>query len=817
MNESSMPTDLIDSWNSVLRLQCSAALQHALIIRQDTQLEVVSASSWPLPAQTELWLRELQTHLARAPSARSALRINKLNCLVYPLFLPRGEAYGALLLVLNGETADKQQLQQFDNLAARIGFDLYQHQLPRDNQPRLRTHQPGTACLPSLQAFIDSLNDHIWIKDLDGTYIAANQSVVDAWGGNPVGQSDADMFDRVRTELFETADREAIDAGQQVVSEECADALDPEQKNWLETVKSPVYDDAGLLIGVLGMTRNVTQRKLVEEQLALAATVFANSVEGVLITDKQGTIIEINNSFSEITGYRREEAIGYNPRVLKSGRHEHTFYAAMWQALLQEGRWQGEIWNRRKDGSIYPQQSTISSVLDDQGAIRYFVSVFSDVSLQKQSEERLAHMAYHDPLTDLPNRTQLKSQLEQELRHAARHRSGLAVVFLDVDHFKHINDSTGHLIGDEVLCEISSRLAGLVRQEDMVARIGGDEFVVVLNGITGFDTAKLVVNKLMGIFSAPIQVSTGDQLRLTGSMGVALYPEDGRDSDTLLRNADAAMYRAKRDGRNNVAFYTESLTQHSIQHLQLQGALHWALEEQQFYLTYQPQIAIGSGKLVGFEALLRWQHPEWGLISPAEFIPVAERIGLIVEIGRWVLRQACIQGKAWLDQGHEFGRIAVNVSGYQLRKAGFVETVRSALEDTGFPASALELEVTEGFVMQNADEAIETLMQLRELGIELAIDDFGTGYSSLSYLKRLPLNKLKIDRSFVRDIPEDTDNKAIAEAIIAMGEALSLKVIAEGVETLAQAEYLDNSGCELAQGYLYGKPLKADEVGPLFE
>ena len=816
MTESKLPESIIADWQNTLTLlgEC-AAVDAVYICQLRAQPEfIVADEGCSGDERRELLLSACATHLQPGADiqALEQLSIGDVTLGIYPIYWPSQVLFGGLLIVSKEALPDEGQLPLLRGAVhSKIQYDLEQLYRTKLQKPT-KAPDPYQDKLPSLQAFIDSFTDHVWLKDLEGTYICANRSVVEAWGRSPIGDSDSNMFDAERGALFATADRQAIEAGEQIVTEECSDALDPERKNWLETVKAPVISEDGTLIGTVGMTRNVTKRKLVEEQLSLAATVFANSLEGVLITDINGTIIEINNSFSDITGYSRQEVLGHNPRLLKSGRHGDAFYEDMWAALLNEGRWQGELWNRRKDGSIYPQFTTVSSVYDDNGSIRYYVSVFSDISQQKKDEAKLAHMAFHDPLTDLPNRIQLKSQLEQELYHAQRLGSGLAVVFLDVDHFKHINDSAGHLIGDEVLCEISTRLSTRLRVEDMVARIGGDEFVVILNDVVDIDAATTIVNKLMEIFAEPLTVSTGDQLRLTGSIGIALYPDDGEDSDTLLRNADAAMYRAKRGGRNNYAFYTEALTKQSVDHLRLQGVLHKALDEEQFFLTYQPQIEIATGSLVGFEALVRWQHPTRGLVSPGEFIPVADRIGLLADIGLLVLREACTQGKRWLQSGYQFGRIAVNVAGCQLQREGFVESVRKVLAETGFPASALELEVTEGFVMQNPEQAIETLLQLRALGIELAIDDFGTGYSSLSYLKRLPLNKLKIDRSFVRDIPDDNDNKAIAEAIIAMGKALSLRVIAEGVETSEQARFLESAGCEFAQGYLFSRPEPAANI-----
>ena len=400
----------------------------------------------------------------------------------------------------------------------------------------------------------------------------------------------------------------------------------------------------------------------------------------------------------------------------------------------------------------------------------------------------------------------LISLIEQDIRHAEVQQGKLATVFIDVDFFKHINDSFGHLVGDKVLVELAGRLTCKKGSEDTLARIGGDEFVVLLPQVEGNEELTLALSKLRKAFEQPFFTGDNEPIRLTASMGVSVYPHDGKDSYTLLRNADSAKHRAKLDGRNSYAFYTESLTKESIEHLKLQSALHDALDKKNFHLVYQPKLDFVTMKTTGFEALLRWRDPVLGNVSPAKFIPIAEKIGLINDIGLWVLKEACQQGVKWISQGKKIGRIAVNVAGQQLQRTSFVDEVKLVLEETGLPASALELEVTESFMMSDPEVVIRDLQRLGEMGIELSIDDFGTGYSSLSYLKKLPIHKLKLDQSFVRDLPMDHDNAAIAKAVIALGQALNLKVVAEGVETEAQAEFLRESGCNEAQGYLYSKP-----------
>lgn len=692
-----------------------------------------------------------------------------------------------------------------DNIELQLAEIYRQHRLQesQDRGPVLNKEQID------LQLFIDSLNEHVWMKNTEGRYVIFNHSVEKSWGKTReeiINKTDEELFVASLAEEFTQADSEAIDKGIQITAGECAGLITEIDKYWLETTKVPVVADDGTLKGVIGFSRNISQHKAVQEQLELTGRVFENSVEGVMITDRDGNIIETYGAFSEITGFTREEVLGENPRIFSSGRHDEAFFDDLWTGLLHKGRWHGEIWNRRKNGEIFPQLVTLSSMLADDGLVRYFVAVFADISAQKKNEADLAHLAYHDPLTQLPNRVTLSAQIEQEIRHAKHQGTQLAIVFIDVDLFKHINDSFGHLDGDEILIELGARLSRQKGSEDTLARIGGDEFAVLFSKEGGSEELTLAVTKLREAFEQPFSVGDNERVRLTASMGVSVYPHDGNDCHTLLRNADAAKNRAKQDGRNSYAFYTESLTVESRAHLKLQSALHVALEEKHFHLVYQPKLDLNSLKTVGLEALIRWHDPVLGDISPGVFIPIAEKIGLINAIGSWVLKEACLQGVKWIKEGKAFGRIAVNIAGQQIKRSSFVEEVKQTLYETGFPAESLELEVTESFMMSDPEATIRDLKALGDLGIELSVDDFGTGYSSLNYLKKLPIHKLKIDQSFVKDIPFDPNNTAIAKAVIALGHALNLQVIAEGVETEEQADFLRRNGCDEAQGYLYSKP-----------
>ncbi|MCG9657301.1 sensor domain-containing protein [Vibrio mediterranei] len=673
--------------------------------------------------------------------------------------------------------------------------------------------------IPTLQQFIDALDDHVWVKDADRKYIAVNKSVESAWNmprSDIFGKTDFDLFAKSRSEHYQKADDRVIDSGVQETVEECASRDAYGHDVWLETIKSPIQQPDGELIGVIGMTRNVTRRKQVEVRLSITSEIFNNFQEGMMITDQNGKILDVNSAFSEVTGYQAIEVIGKNPRFLQSGHHDAQFYQNLWQQLSETGLWKGEFINRKKDGSIYPQMATISTINDDGNSLLHYICVFEDISKQKAHEEKLRKMAFFDPLTNLPNRSHLTSILEQSIEGGQRHSEQFATLFLDLDHFKHINDSKGHLYGDRLLSQVADRLADVLHHRASIGRIGGDEFVIIL---TDYDSeAQLLdtIDETLGVFNRPFELDSQESLRVSGSIGVALYPQDGQNSETLLKNADTAMYLAKKNGRNGYAFYSPDLTYSSVLHVRVQSALHDAVEKQQLSLVYQPQYDLTNNTLIGVEALLRWNHPELGVIAPAQFIPIAEKTGLIQRIGAWVIREACEQGRRWLDQGIEFGKIAVNVSGLQLQHPNFVTKLKQKLLDTNFPAERLEIEITESFLLIDHQLAVDTLNQIRELGIEISLDDFGTGYSSLSYLKGLPISKLKIDRSFICDVPDENDSNAIVQAIIVMGETLSLKIVAEGVENGDQVEYLRSHGCEYGQGYVFSKPVTADQLATLF-
>ncbi|AVE05799.1 bifunctional diguanylate cyclase/phosphodiesterase [Pseudomonas palleroniana] len=557
---------------------------------------------------------------------------------------------------------------------------------------------------------------------------------------------------------------------------------------------------------MLTIARDITERQLMQEKLQQAATVFESTAEGVLITDTRQNISAVNRAFSEITGYSEAEALGQTPRLLASGLHDSAFYAAMWHQLTAHGHWQGEISNRRKNGELYPSWLTISAVRNREQLITHFVAVFADISSLKHAQARLDYQAHHDPLTGLPNRTLFENRLQAALNTQQEIGNQGAVLFLDLDRFKHINDSLGHPIGDLLLKDIAVRLKEQLRDIDTVARLGGDEFIILLPGLQQASDAEHLANKLLACFTPPFQAGE-HEFFITASIGTSLYPQDGTDVATLVKNADAAMYRSKAKGRNRVESYTRDLTAQANERVALEHELRRAMERDELSLYYQPKLSLSTQEVIGAEALIRWHHPIFGDVPPEHFIALAEENGMILQIGDWVLEQACRQMHLWKEAFEDFGPLSVNLAGAQLRHPNLLGRIEQLLRDYRLEPGRLQLEITENFIMSQAEEALEVLHQLKRLGVQLAIDDFGTGYSSLSYLKRLPLDFLKIDQSFVRGLPDDPHDAAIVRAIIALGHSMQFTIIAEGVENPAQQAFLAAEGCEQMQGYIVSLPL----------
>ena len=547
------------------------------------------------------------------------------------------------------------------------------------------------------------------------------------------------------------------------------------------------------------------------ERLRQAAAVFDCTREGVLVTDANGLIVHVNRAFMEITGYQCEDVMGQQPSLFKSGRHSSNFYQQMFQTLEESGEWSGEIWNRRKSGEIYPQWQTIRVIHDDQGHVSHYVAVFSDISAIKNSEHELAHLAHHDPLTDLPNRLLFTDRAEQALASAQLHKRGCALLLLDLDHFKIINDSLGHNIGDQLLKLVGERLKALFGPGVTLARLGGDEFAVLAESCSQVVQAAALAQRMLDVMKQPF-IFDGHQLFISASIGISLFPNDALSAEQLLRNADSALFKAKSVGREGYALYTEELTAHAQNRVEIARELRRALEQQELRVYYQPVHDLHTSRLIGVEALVRWEHPERGLVPPGEFVPIAERTGLIADIDGWVMEQACRQMCQWLADGVPLSFIAINVSSRLFARRELYDQVAQVLHDTGLDPAFLELEVTESAVMDDPEVALEQLHRLRELGLRLAIDDFGTGYSSLLRLKRLPVQKLKIDQGFVAGLPWDDDDAAIVRVVIALAKSMGMQVHAEGIEQVEQARFLLEQHCDMGQGYWFGRPMPAQAI-----
>ena len=587
---------------------------------------------------------------------------------------------------------------------------------------------------------------------------------------------------------------------------------------WESASISPIRDDQGRITHYIEVKEDVTAHRQSEDQQRMNATVFETTTEGIMVTDEQGRIKAVNPAFTDIMGYSSEEVVGQMPSFFSSGRHDKAFFAEMWGRLHEVGSWTGEIWNRRKDGSVFPEWLSIATIRDEFGIINEYVAIFSDITQRKQDEEQILYQANYDALTGLPNRTLLFDRLLQSIVSARREGWKFALIFLDLDRFKAVNDLYGHVAGDELLQLVGSKLRSMIREVDTVARFGGDEFVILLHGINHESDAALVAEKLIDALSEPCRI-TDRTVSIGASLGVTFFPADTNESgslmdeaNALLSNADMAMYHAKSGGRNRYQFFQQSMQTMVKDHLSLERDLLSALENEELLLYYQPIHNARSGELAGVEALIRWQHPQRGLVSPTAFVSLAEDTGLIGPIGEWAFHAACKQVSEWREGKIAGLNLSVNLSSRQ-RGLGFTaEKLAAILDNTGLPAESLTLEITENLLMEGSTKSVRWLVGFRKLGVRLAIDDFGTGYSSLSYLKRFPINALKVDRSFIHDLPGDKGDESLIAAIVAMADSLGIEVVAEGVENDAQRECIKKIGCDYMQGYLFGKPMRADEV-----
>jgi diguanylate cyclase (GGDEF)-like protein/PAS domain S-box-containing protein len=578
---------------------------------------------------------------------------------------------------------------------------------------------------------------------------------------------------------------------------------------WASLQLSLMRDERGQPNGLIGYLSDITARVEAEKHMRLQSRIFEHSEESILITDAGRRILSVNPAFCKITGYTEADVLGQTPGFLRSARHSSEFYDDLWQHVEQDGSWHGEVWTQRKDNEDFPSWASISLVRNRDGQVSHYFSIFTDITERKKAEERIHYLAYYDELTGLPNRSLFYKLVDQALVEARRNRLHGAMLFVDLNRFKPINDSLGHAVGDQLLKQIGERLRVTVRNEDVVARLGGDEFVIALLDIAKREHAAVVAQKLLTALDPPFWIDS-HELKVGAAIGISVFPRDGFDTESLLRMADIAMYRAKQSGQDGYAYYSHEMNQRALDRLKLESALRHGIEQNELLLYYQPKVDIVSGAIVGAEALVRWRHPERGMVPPGEFIPVAEESGLIVRVSAWVLQAALYQAQRWRTAGLPRIKIAVNLSARDF-SPGLAERVKSLLASHSLPPEWLELEITEGMLTHSSDEVIAMMDALTALGVSLALDDFGTGYSSLAYLKRFPIDTLKIDQSFVRGIPGDGNDCAIAGAIVSMSQRLGHRVIAEGVETAEQLGFLRSLGCQEIQGYLFSPPVPAEQ------
>ncbi|GJH38983.1 EAL domain-containing protein [Paraburkholderia hospita] len=668
-----------------------------------------------------------------------------------------------------------------------------------------------------LETVIDNIPQRIFWKDKELRYLGCNMAFArDAGLAYPeqvIGKRDEDMPWRAFADELRGQDTEVMASGVPKMNYETDILIDGVHRTTV-TSKLPFTDSDGRVIGVLGSYTDITERKRADLALRLQSRALDASVNAILITapSKEGNLIEyVNPAFKRITGYDPQEVIGQDCRLLQRDDRDQEGIVGIRQALAANREVSAVLRNYRKDGALFWNQLYIAPVPDADGQTTHHIAVINDVTALIRYQEQLEYQANYDSLTRLPNRNLLRDRLQHALIVAQRHHKGVAVVFIDLDGFKNVNDSLGHSVGDRLLSVVADRLARCARASDTVARHGGDEFVIVMTDTVDEQSLIAWMERVRASISEPVWLD-GTELYVGCSMGASLFPQDGDDAETLMKKADLAMYRAKDMGRNTFQFYQPEMNVSAGARLNLERRLRRALRDNEFLLHYQPQVDIETGQVVGMEALVRWSDPEVGLIPPSQFIPVAEESGLIGPLSEWVLREACRQNKAWQDEGLPAARVSVNLSARQFQQRDIAKLVMQVLEETGLDPQYLELELTESTIMRNAEEAVSMLNELHALGIGLAIDDFGTGYSSLSYLKRFPVDRLKIDRSFVSDIGESSDDETITSAIIALAHSLNLQVIAEGVETSTQLDFLKERACDEMQGYFFAKPMPHDAI-----
>jgi diguanylate cyclase (GGDEF)-like protein/PAS domain S-box-containing protein len=688
-------------------------------------------------------------------------------------------------------------------LRIRNQLDLHQAELKQKNLAQL------------LHSVLDAIPSAVFWKDRDSRYLGCNLKHARHVGlSHPdeiIGKSDEDFYPLTVAGKFRSEDQWVMGGEGRAIDYEAQAVSMSGKPLWTHTSKVLFRDAQGEMLGVLGAHEDITRRKQAEARQILAARVFDTAREAILVTDTQGNLLEVNDAFCRMSGYAREEVLGRNPRLLQSGVHSREFYQAMWQSLLEQGRWSGELWNRRKTGELYPELLTISTIKDDDGQVSYYVAVATDITVLKQHEKQLEYAAHYDILTGIPNRALLADRMRQALSQAKRLNKLLGICYLDLDGFKPINDSLGHEAGDYVLVEIARRIGATIRGGDTVARLGGDEFVILLVGLETMAECTATLERLLEVISQPI-IYRNNQVAVSASVGVALYPMEDEDQDILLRHADQAMYTAKQTGKSRYHIYDASQDQRAQVRNEQYRRIESALAANEFELYYQPKVHMNGRRMFGAEALIRWRHPERGVLSPAEFLPVIENSPLEIVMGEWVIASALRQMDAWRGQGRAL-EISVNISAHHLLSRDFVPHLQTRLNShPGLPAGSLQIEILETAALEDIPRVTQVIEACRSLGVGFALDDFGTGYSSLMYLSNLPVDTLKIDQTFVFDMLEFKGDHAIVQGVIALANAFGRRVVAEGVETEAQYSALREMGCESAQGYWIARPMPASEL-----
>lgn len=714
---------------------------------------------------------------------------------------------------------------------ALAGFQRYQRShLKQAEQADVRLRDTQR----QLSEIIDFLPDATFVLDKEQRVVIWNRAIEEMTGipkEQMIGQGNhactVPFYGERRKHLINLLDVDDAELaakyagvkrhGQTLGAEAFCPALYGGKGSYVWAVAAPLYDSNGERVGAVESIRDISEQKAVEaamlqnqEYLRKLYHGIENSASAVMITDFEGNIEYVNRKFVQVTGYGVDEAIGKTPRILKSEATPREVFEDLWRTIRAGSEWRGELLNRRKNGEVYWSVASISPLRDDDGRITHFIANVEDINDRKNAEATIEHLAYYDPLTELPNRRMMQDRLDLALKRSRRQGVGMALLYLDLDSFKHINDSLGHPAGDALLREMSKRYLGLLRDDDIVCRLGGDEFAVILHDIRRNEDAMLVAEKLLAHTARPVLLDAVEVVT-TASIGVALFPKDGDDNKTLEKHADIALYHAKAEGKNTFRFFSEELNSASRDRMALESALRSALEREELVLFYQPKIDLTLGCVIGVEALLRWNSPIFGMVSPNRFIPLAEETRAIIPIGEWVLRTACRQQVAWKQQGYDL-TMAVNLSAVQFKSSMLISQVSAIIAETGVNADSLELELTESALVEKPDEGVRILKELRALGCGVSIDDFGTGYSSLNYLKNFPVTVLKIDQSFVRDLADDPGDRAIAQSIVALARNLDMNTVAEGVEQPEQQQILQELGCNCVQGFLYSRPVPAEQI-----